>query len=122
MISRLVICLLALFFLLQVPSFADGEFTGAGERLQKILQQNRINWSQLRNRGFRLGEVTGAGRSVPLDDVTHLITNNKVFSTSRISHLKYRRNSSGKSISDVEAFEIGGRTHSANVLKGFIYK
>lgn len=121
MISRVVITLLALFFLLKVPSFA-GEVTGAGQALQRILQQNSMDWNQMRNSGFRLGEVTGAGRRVQLDDVTHLITNNKVFPTNRISHLKYRRNSSGKSIADVEAFEIGGRTHSAASLKGFIYR
>lgn len=121
MISRLVILLLAVFFLLKVPTFA-GEVTGAGQRLERILRENSMDWNQMRNSGFRLGEVTGAGRRVQLDDVTHLITNNKVFPLNRISHLKYRPNSAGKAVSDVEAFEVGGRTHSANSLKGFIYR
>lgn len=121
MISKLMIPLFAFFMLLQTPGFA-GEVTGAGQRLERILQQNRMDWNQLRNRGFRLGEVTGAGRSVPLDDVTHLITRESVYPVRSISYLKYRQNSSGKAISDVEAFEVNGRTHSARSLEGFIYR
>lgn len=99
-----------------------GEFTGAGGPMKKLLKEYKLSKEELKDRGLEvmLGEVTGAGMSVPLENLRAVLSEKKVFHIDNLSHIKYVRPSAGKALNDVEAYEFYGKPINIQKVEGYL--
>lgn len=106
---------------LQLSSLAfAGEITGAGQVAQ-ILKRHNLSLSALQAQGLKLGDITGAGKTVNLDRINMLVTGQKVFSMGEASHIDFKHPSAAKSLIDVNHLEFNGKKVRTSQIKGILY-
>ena len=115
-----IIILLLLSF-----SFATlyaGEVTGAGF-VKNIMMKKEMNLQQMLNNGHNLllGEVTGAGLTIPLEKIKVLVTAKEAFKMSHIQRIEFKRNG-GLKLINVDFFEIQDQVIELSSLKAIIIK
>lgn len=101
-----------------------GEVTGAGQRVDQILKTRGLSINQLKGQGYKvlLGEVTGAGKTVAIDDIQFIVAKNKLFQARDITHIDYKHPSAAKMITDIEAIELGAAKVRTQEVDAFIVK
>ncbi len=117
----IVICsLLSLFNI----SLCAGEFTGAGAVVENVLRRNNLSINGLKREGFKvlLGEVTGAGRAVPVDAVEYIVTKKEVMPMSDVTHINFKNPSAAKHLSDIKAFDFDQKRVLLNKVKGVVFR
>lgn len=114
--------ILSLLFLATIPAQA-GEFTGAGQVAQ-ILKSNNMSVESLRQQGLKIiqGEVTGAGRQIPLDRINMVITDSQLLRMRQARRIEYKHPSDARSLGDVQHIEFGRLKVRPNQLKAVIYE
>ncbi len=100
-----------LFFLLSLLFFIQlraGEVTGAGSIVRDILEKHNLSVQRLESQGYRLllGEVTGAGGRINLNDVKLLLTKKELFKMNDLTHIDFIFPGPAKAIQDVRYFEF----------------
>jgi uncharacterized protein (UPF0548 family) len=97
--------LMTFFFVL--ISFA-GEVTGVGRQALQVLRQHNMSIAELRQAGLKvhLGEVTGVGKRIHLDQVEMVVSKNKVFKMRELSHVEFKNPSQARSLNDVVHLEF----------------
>jgi len=115
-----IIILLLLSF-----SFATlyaGEVTGAGF-VKNIMMKKEMNLQQMLNNGHALllGEVTGAGRSIALDQVKVVITSKEAFKMSNVQRIEFKK-VGGLNLQNVDFFEINDQIIESKKIRALIIK
>ena len=124
-----------LSLLLSLSTFA-GEFTGADAKTIRLLRENNVPVEQLQRTGheFMRGEFTGAGRTVDVSRIKHVITTNQVVPAKDIDAVETTNNQEipVRSSQDlrrlkvdfnkVKKIEAYGDVIRRNQVKGLIYR
>lgn len=115
--------LIALFLILISFSVVHGgEVTGAGF-VKNIMKKRQMNLEQMLNNGHDLvlGEVTGAGRKVPLEKIKVLVTKEDAFKMSNIQRIEFKK-AGGLKLENVDFFEINNKVVEVKELKALVIK
>jgi hypothetical protein len=109
---------------LSLTSVWAGEVTGAGRQALQVLRSHNVSVEALKTQGFKvlLGEVTGAGKTIDLDRIDMVVTQNKLLKMNQASHIKFKHPSQAKALRDVEHLEFNSLRVSPNQIKGLIYE
>ena len=101
-----------------------GEFTGAGAVVESVLQKNNLSIAKLQNEGFKvlLGEVTGAGKSVPLDALEYVVTKKELMRMNDVTHINFKNPSAAKALGDIRGLEFNGKRVSIGKIQGVVFK
>jgi hypothetical protein len=99
-----------------------GEVTGAGF-VKNIMKKKEMNLQHMLNNGhdLLLGEVTGAGLTVPLDKIKILVTAKEAFKMSNIQRIEFKK-AGGIKLINVDFFEIQGKIIETKSLKALVVK
>jgi hypothetical protein len=118
-----LILICTLFSTLNISLIA-GEFTGAGAVVESVLKRNNLSMAGLRRDGFKvlLGEVTGAGKAVPLDALKFIVTKKDLMPMSEVTHINFKSPSAAKNLSDIKALEFNLKRVSAGNIKAVIFR
>ena len=108
------------FILLSFSIVHGGEVTGAGF-VKNIMKKRQMNLEQMLNNGhdLLLGEVTGAGRKVPLSQIKVLVTKEDAFKMSNIQRIEFKK-SGGLKLENVDFFEIKNKVIDVSELKALV--
>ena len=100
-----------------------GEVTGAGG-VMKVLKRNGYDIQALKQSGHEmtLGEVTGAGKLVPLDQVRLMVTKKQVINANSLEHVQFQHPSQARFFKEVEFVEFNGKKIPKNEFIGLIIK
>jgi len=118
--------LIFLFLCLTVLSIKTGagEVTGAGGPMMKMLAQHGYSTAFLNDNGLKviLGEVTGAGRTLPTEDIEAFLTKTQVLLAQDIVRLDFKNPSLGKTLKDISSVEFVKNTIKKKDIHGVVFK
>ena len=99
-----------------------GEVTDAGF-VKSIMKKKEMNLQQMLNNGHALllGEVTGAGRSIALDQVKVVITSKEAFKMSNVQRIEFKK-VGGLNLQNVDFFEINDQIIESKKIRALIIK
>lgn len=69
-----------------------------------------------------LGEVTGAGRTLPTEDIQAYLTKDQIYSAQDIVRLDFKHPSLGKSLKDINSVEFTKGVILKKQIRGVVYK
>ncbi|OUR95251.1 hypothetical protein A9Q84_15525 [Halobacteriovorax marinus] len=118
--------LIFLFLCLTVLSMkvGAGEVTGAGGPMMKMLAKHGYSKEFMQAHGFKviLGEVTGAGRTLPTEDIEAFLTSDAVLNSQDIVRFDFKNPSLGKSFKDISSVEFVQHVVFKKDIRGVVFK
>ncbi|PIP94293.1 MAG: hypothetical protein COW00_03415 [Bdellovibrio sp. CG12_big_fil_rev_8_21_14_0_65_39_13] len=116
--------ILVIVFILTSQLLWAGEVTGAGQRVDQILKNHGMSRQQLASRGLKvlMGEVTGAGKTIQVEDLEFVVAKNKIYNQEALTHIEFKIPSAARVLTDIKSLEFGSSQVDVLEIDAFIVR
>lgn len=116
--------ILVIIFIITSQFVMAGEVTGAGQRVDQILKNNGLSRQMLASKGLKvlMGEVTGAGKTIQVEDLEFVIAKNKIYSQDSLTHIEFKIPSAARVLTDIKSLEFGSSQVNVVEIDAFIVR